>query len=61
MIMQNPMIEGDEEQFEPFDAIEDDNLKRMQVLDENFFRKINEADSQFVRPSLDKATALRSS
>jgi predicted nuclease with TOPRIM domain len=57
----NPVNDGDEE-FEPFDLEDNiDNIKRMQVPDANYLRKINEADNQFLRSSVDKASALRSS
>ena len=49
----NPMIEGEE--FEPFELDDNiDNLKKMQIPDANFLRKINEADHHFMRGSIDK-------
>jgi len=56
----NPMVEGEE--FEPFELEDNiDNLKKMQIPDANFLRKINEADQQFMRSSVEKKSAVRSS
>lgn len=56
----NPMADGEE--FEPFELDDNiDNLKKMQIPDANFLRKINEADHHFMRSSNDKQSALRSS
>ena len=49
----NPMGEGEE--FEPFELEDNiDNLKKMQIPDANFLRKINEADHHFMRSSVEK-------
>lgn len=57
----NPMMEGEE--FEPFELEDNiDNLKKMQIPDANFLRKINEADNHYMRSSIDKkSAALRAS
>ena len=47
------MIDGEE--FEPFEMDDNiDNLKKMQIPDANFLKKINEADNQFMRKSVEK-------
>lgn len=49
----NPMAEGEE--FEPFELDDNiDNLKKMQIPDANFLRKINEADHHYMRSSVEK-------
>ena len=57
----NPMNEGEE--FEPFELDDNlDNLKKMQIPDANFLRKINEADNHYIRISIDKTGgAIRAS
>ena len=52
----NPVNDEGDNEFEPFDLEDNiDNLKKMKGADANYLRKINEADNQFLRSSIDKA------